>query len=142
MTADMAAQLVCSALSMAITSRRPAPGLIVHSDRGSQPYRGVRGNWTTSPAPPPPGSREGPSRRLPCGSANAADERTESTLSGSTTREKVVVPARPGRPGERMSKARPHRASPRQPIVCLGNAQNTAPMGRYRTSRRRPYRQE
>jgi len=36
MAADMAAQLVCSALSMAITSRRPAPGLIVHSDRGSQ----------------------------------------------------------------------------------------------------------
>jgi putative transposase len=36
MAADMAAQLVCSALSMAISSRRPSPGLIVHSDRGSQ----------------------------------------------------------------------------------------------------------
>ena len=32
----MPAQLVCDALSMAIASRQPAPGLIVHSDQGSQ----------------------------------------------------------------------------------------------------------
>lgn len=34
--AAMPAQLVCAALSMTITSRRPPRGLIVHSDRGSQ----------------------------------------------------------------------------------------------------------
>jgi len=32
----MTADLVCTALQMAITVRRPKPGLIVHSDRGSQ----------------------------------------------------------------------------------------------------------
>jgi len=32
----MTADLVCKALSMAIGQRQPAPGLIVHSDRGSQ----------------------------------------------------------------------------------------------------------
>jgi transposase InsO family protein len=32
----MYAELVCSALQMAITQRNPPPGLIVHSDRGSQ----------------------------------------------------------------------------------------------------------
>jgi transposase InsO family protein len=36
MAASMPAQLVCDALQMAIASRRPAPGLIVHSDQGSQ----------------------------------------------------------------------------------------------------------
>jgi transposase InsO family protein len=36
MAPSMPAQLVCQALNMAIVSRRPAPGLIVHSDRGSQ----------------------------------------------------------------------------------------------------------
>ena len=36
MAPSMPAQLVCQALHMAIVSRRPAPGLIVHSDRGSQ----------------------------------------------------------------------------------------------------------
>lgn len=36
MAPTMPAQLVCSALQMAITQRCPAPGLIVHSDRGSQ----------------------------------------------------------------------------------------------------------
>jgi putative transposase len=36
MGARMKAQLVCDALEMAIWQRRPAPGLIVHSDRGSQ----------------------------------------------------------------------------------------------------------
>lgn len=33
---DMPAQLVCAALQMAIAARKPPPGLIVHSDRGSQ----------------------------------------------------------------------------------------------------------
>ncbi len=32
----MPAQLVCAALQMAIAARNPPPGLIVHSDRGSQ----------------------------------------------------------------------------------------------------------
>jgi len=32
----MPAQLVCEALLMAISSRRPRPGLLVHSDRGSR----------------------------------------------------------------------------------------------------------
>jgi len=32
----MRAELVCDALKMAITHRRPAPGLIFHSDRGTQ----------------------------------------------------------------------------------------------------------
>lgn len=36
MAAAMPAQLVCDALQMAIVSRRPLPGLLVHSDRGSQ----------------------------------------------------------------------------------------------------------
>lgn len=36
MAPTMPAQLVCDALNMAIVQRRPAPGLIVHSDRGSQ----------------------------------------------------------------------------------------------------------
>lgn len=33
---SMPAELVCSALQVAITQRNPSPGLIVHSDRGSQ----------------------------------------------------------------------------------------------------------
>ena len=36
MAPNMPAKLVCDALQMAVTHRRPAPGLIVHSDRGSQ----------------------------------------------------------------------------------------------------------
>jgi putative transposase len=36
MAPEMPAELVCTALQMAIASRAPAPGLIVHSDRGSQ----------------------------------------------------------------------------------------------------------
>ena len=35
MAPDMPAKLVCDALSMAIGQRQPAPGLIVHSNRGS-----------------------------------------------------------------------------------------------------------
>jgi transposase InsO family protein len=33
----MTAKLVCDALQMAYWRRRPAPGLLLHSDRGSQP---------------------------------------------------------------------------------------------------------
>lgn len=36
MAASLPAQLVCEALHMAIASRLPPPGLLVHSDRGSQ----------------------------------------------------------------------------------------------------------
>jgi len=36
MAPNMSAKLVCDALGMVIQQRRPAPGLIVHSDRGSQ----------------------------------------------------------------------------------------------------------
>ena len=36
MAPSMPAQLVCTALGMAIASRQPLPGLVVHSDRGSQ----------------------------------------------------------------------------------------------------------
>lgn len=36
MAPSMPAKLVCDALNMAIEQRQPAPGLIVHSDRGSQ----------------------------------------------------------------------------------------------------------
>ena len=36
MAPAMPAELVCTALQMALTLRRPAPGLLVHSDRGSQ----------------------------------------------------------------------------------------------------------
>lgn len=36
MAPSMPAKLVCDALNMAIGQRQPAPGLIVHSDRGSQ----------------------------------------------------------------------------------------------------------
>jgi putative transposase len=36
MAKDMPSTLVCNALRMAIAQRRPDPGLIVHSDRGSQ----------------------------------------------------------------------------------------------------------
>ena len=36
MAEHMRSELVCDALSMAIDQRRPPPGLIFHSDRGSQ----------------------------------------------------------------------------------------------------------
>jgi transposase InsO family protein len=37
MADHMRASLACDALQMAITARRPAPGLVFHSDRGTQP---------------------------------------------------------------------------------------------------------
>ena len=36
MAPSMPAELVCTALNLAIVTRQPAPGLLVHSDRGSQ----------------------------------------------------------------------------------------------------------
>jgi transposase InsO family protein len=36
MSSRMSADLVCDALRMAVIRRQPAPGLIVHTDRGSQ----------------------------------------------------------------------------------------------------------
>jgi len=36
MADHMRAELVCDALRMALQTRRPPPGLIFHSDRGSQ----------------------------------------------------------------------------------------------------------
>ena len=36
MAPNMKAELICNALNMAIQQRRPAPGLIVLSDRGSR----------------------------------------------------------------------------------------------------------
>ena len=36
MAPSMPSDLVCAALNLAIISRKPAPGLVVHSDRGSQ----------------------------------------------------------------------------------------------------------
>jgi len=40
MAPNMSAQLVISALMMALQQRRPPPGLILHSDRACQPRRG------------------------------------------------------------------------------------------------------
>lgn len=40
MAPHMGAELVCSALQLAIAQRQPEPGLIAHSDRGTQ-YAGV-----------------------------------------------------------------------------------------------------
>lgn len=46
----MKADLVCHALKMALWQRKPKPGLIVHSDRGSQyagnEYRKLLNDWT------------------------------------------------------------------------------------------------
>jgi putative transposase len=41
MAPSMHAELVCAALQLAISQRQPAPGLIVHSDRGSQYARAL-----------------------------------------------------------------------------------------------------
>ncbi|MBB4844202.1 transposase InsO family protein [Paucibacter oligotrophus] len=47
MAPSMPAELVCAALNLAIASRRPAAGLLVHSDRGSQssPHRTACAPW-------------------------------------------------------------------------------------------------
>lgn len=41
MAPNMPAELVCTALQIAIAQRRPSPGLIVHSDRGSPPVTSI-----------------------------------------------------------------------------------------------------
>jgi transposase InsO family protein len=41
MAPTMHAELVCAALQLAITQRQPAPGLIVHADRGSWLLRAI-----------------------------------------------------------------------------------------------------
>jgi len=49
MSSRMKASLVCDALTMALWQRKPKPGLIVHSDRGSQyashEYHKLLNNW-------------------------------------------------------------------------------------------------
>lgn len=49
MAPTMPVELVCTALQMAIVLRQPAPGLIVHTDRGSQyastPVRSIATCW-------------------------------------------------------------------------------------------------
>jgi transposase InsO family protein len=51
MVARMNAKLVTDALNMAIWQRQPKPGLVVHSDRGSQ-YASKAHRRLPQPAPP------------------------------------------------------------------------------------------
>ena len=68
----MRTELVTAALQMALNSRRPPPGLICHSDRGSQytsaAYRDLldqHGLDTVSADPAPVGIMRSPSHSLP-----------------------------------------------------------------------------
>lgn len=45
MSGRINADLVCQALRSACWQRKPAPGLLLHSDRGSQYATGPTGNW-------------------------------------------------------------------------------------------------
>jgi putative transposase len=55
MADHLRADLVCDALRMAIHQRLPRPGLIFHSDRGSQP--GLKGSTQRWPVEPRVGVR-------------------------------------------------------------------------------------
>ena len=55
MAEHMRAELVVSALEMAVVRRRPEPGLIHHSDQGSQ-FVSLGFGQAAAKAPRPPGS--------------------------------------------------------------------------------------
>jgi len=52
LAAQMPTELVLYALEQALTLRQPAPGLIIHADRGSQHQRGLSRSYRTGPGRP------------------------------------------------------------------------------------------